>query len=155
MSSLELDHVAISVADARRSRQFYAEVLGLPLVSAMSGDDWDGHPWLLMFFKLDDGRMVALTTFAGVVAEPKSGLPADARHYALATDDLEAWKKKLAQHKIAVREEDHGAQRSLFIEDPDHTVWEITSPASATAFEEDPSEAQHIVERWIAGIEGH
>jgi len=150
MSSLELDHVAIPISDARRSRQFYAEVLGLPLVAAMSGDDWDGHPWLLMFFKLDDGRLVALTAFAGIAAAPKSRLPSDARHYALAPDDLEAWKKKLAKHKIAVREEDHGAQHSLFIEDPDHTVWEITSPASPMAFEEDASEAQDVVERWIA-----
>jgi catechol 2,3-dioxygenase-like lactoylglutathione lyase family enzyme len=150
MSGLSLDHVAIPVSDARRSRQFYGEVLGLPLVSAMSGDDWDGHPWLLMFFKLTDGRLLALTTFAGVGLGPRSKLPADARHYALATDDLAGWRKRLAKHKIAVREEDHGPQRSLFIEDPDHTVWEITSPAGHTAFDEDADDADAVVARWLA-----
>lgn len=150
MSDLELDHVAIPVTDVQRSHQFYAEVLGLPLVSALSGDDWDGYPWLLMFFRLQDGRLLALSKFAGAPAEPRSPLPADARHYALATDDLRAWKKRLAQHKIAVREEDHGPQRSLFIEDPDHTVWEITSPGSPAAFEDDPVQAQAVLARWIA-----
>lgn len=150
MSDLTFDHVAIPITNAQRSRHFYSEVLGLPLVSAMSGDDWEGHPWLLMFFALRDGRMLALTTFAGVPAEQRSALPADARHYALATDDLEAWKHKLAQLEIAFREEDHTTQRSLFIEDPDHTVWEITSPASPNAFRADPSEARAVVARWIA-----
>jgi catechol 2,3-dioxygenase-like lactoylglutathione lyase family enzyme len=150
MSGLTFDHVAIPVSDARRSCQFYREVLGLPLVSAMSGDDWDGHPWLLMFFKLTDGRLLALTAFAGVGLGPRSKLPADARHYALATDDLAAWRTRLAKHEIAVREEDHGPQRSLFIEDPDHTVWEITSPASPVAFSEDAADASAVVERWLA-----
>jgi catechol 2,3-dioxygenase-like lactoylglutathione lyase family enzyme len=151
MRALTLDHVAIPISDARRSRQFYGEVLGLPLVAAMSGDDWDGHPWLLMFFKLGDGRLLALTTFAGVdLGADQPRLPADARHYALATDDLAAWRQRLAEHNIAVREEDHGTQRSLFIEDPDHTVWEITSPASGSGFDEEPAQAQAVVERWLA-----
>jgi catechol 2,3-dioxygenase-like lactoylglutathione lyase family enzyme len=151
MHGLTLDHVAIPISDARRSRRFYGEVLGLPLVAAMSGDDWDGHPWLLMFFKLEDGRLLALTTFAGI--DPDAGvtrLPADARHYALATDDLQAWRLRLAKHNIAIREEDHGTQHSLFIEDPDHTVWEITSPASGRGFAEEPAQAQVVVEQWLA-----
>jgi catechol 2,3-dioxygenase-like lactoylglutathione lyase family enzyme len=151
MSGLSFDHVAIPISDARRSREFYGEVLGLPLVSALSGDDWDGHPWLLMFFELADGRLLALSAFAGVSIEHGPQLPADARHYALATDDLAGWRKRLAEHKIAVREEDHGRQRSLFIEDPDHTVWEITSPASPAAHGEDAEAAAAVVGRWLAG----
>lgn len=151
MHGLTLDHVAIPISDARRSRQFYGEVLGLPLVAAMSGDDWDGHAWLLMFFKLEDGRLLALTTFAGVDADARhTRLPSDARHYALGTGDLQAWRVRLAQHNIAVREEDHGTQRSLFIEDPDHTVWEITSPASRIGFAEETAQAEVVVERWLA-----
>lgn len=150
MSGLRLDHVAIPISDARRSRQFYAEVLGLPLVSALSGEDWDGHAWLLMFFKLTDGRLVALSTFAGVDMDAQSKLPADARHYAFATDDLQMWRERLARHQIAVREEDHGTQHSLFIEDPDHTVWEITSPGSPLTFTEAPTAADAVVERWLA-----
>jgi glyoxylase I family protein len=150
MSGLSFDHVAIPISDARRSRHFYAEVLGLPLIAAMSGEDWDGHAWLLMFFKLTDGRLVALTTFADVDADPRSKLPADARHYALACDDLQAWRQRFAEHQIAVREEDHGTQHSLFIEDPDHTVWEITSSASPAAFIEEPAAADAVIERWLA-----
>jgi hypothetical protein len=116
----------------------------------MSGENWDGHPWLLMFFKLTDGRLVALTTFTGVEVDSASRLPADARHYALASDDLQAWRERLAQHRIAVREEDHGTQHSLFIEDPDHTVWEITSPASPLAFIAEPAAADAVIERWLA-----
>jgi hypothetical protein len=67
------------------------------------------------------------------------------------TDDLAGWRKRLAEHKIAVREEDHGPQHSLFIRRPDYAVWEITSPASRAACSEVAEEAHAVVERWLAG----
>jgi hypothetical protein len=48
-----------------------------------------------------------------------------------------------------VREEDHGTQHSLFVEDPDHTVWEITSPASRLEFTAEPDAADAVIERWL------
>ena len=37
-----LDHVVVPVRDAREARVFYRDRLGLPLVAALSGNDWGG-----------------------------------------------------------------------------------------------------------------
>jgi catechol 2,3-dioxygenase-like lactoylglutathione lyase family enzyme len=41
---LQLDHVALPIREVEASQRFYSEVLGLPLVEALSGDDWEGCP---------------------------------------------------------------------------------------------------------------
>jgi catechol 2,3-dioxygenase-like lactoylglutathione lyase family enzyme len=135
MTYLSFDHAAIPIADVAASRTFYEDVLGLSLHDAMSGGDWGGHPWLLMFYRLNDGRLLALAHFDGARHEHEKGLPADGRHYALATPDLAPWRERLAGHGIEPVEEDHGPQRSLFIRAPEGTAWEITSPGSAAAHE--------------------
>jgi glyoxylase I family protein len=141
---LTLDHVAIPVRDAERSRQFYERVLGLPLVDAMSGDDWEGRPWLLMFFALGDSRQLALASFRGEAPQSERGLPSDARHYALGTRDLEPWRERLRAAGVAYREEDHGAQQSLFVADPDGTVLEITSPPTPELQASDARQRSHV-----------
>lgn len=150
MSSLTLDHVAIPVRDAARSRQFYEDVLGLPLVDAMSGDDWEGVPWLLMFFALQDGGQLALGCFRGARWQPEQGLPSDARHYALRTADLAPWRARLARAGAAFREEDHGAKLSLFVSDPDGTVLEITAPARPELPDESGASSRANAERVVA-----
>jgi len=42
--SLRFDHVAVPVHDAKSAYQLFADTLGLPLVAAHTGDDWDGAP---------------------------------------------------------------------------------------------------------------
>jgi catechol 2,3-dioxygenase-like lactoylglutathione lyase family enzyme len=39
--SLRFDHVAVPVHDAKSAYQLFADTLGLPLLAAYSGDDWD------------------------------------------------------------------------------------------------------------------
>lgn len=150
MTYLSFDHVAIPVADVPASRAFYEDVLGLSLHDALSGDDWDGHAWLLMFYRLNDGRFLALTHFAGADAQPERGLPADARHYALTTPDLAPWRERFATHGITPVEEQHTHQQSLFIRAPEGTMWEITSPGSATALEAGRHPAA-VVKAYLAG----
>ena len=41
---LRFDHLALPVYDAARTLHFYTEVLQLPLVDALSGDDWGASP---------------------------------------------------------------------------------------------------------------
>ena len=129
MSGLSVDHIVIPIRDVAASRAFYESVLGLALHSAVTGDDWEGHPWLMLHYELADGRHIVLTGFKGLKLTPEK-VPLDARHYALSSTDLPGWRSKLKAAKTAFREEEHGPQQSIYFEAPEGTIWEITSPAT-------------------------
>jgi catechol 2,3-dioxygenase-like lactoylglutathione lyase family enzyme len=103
----------------KKSLAFYRDFLGLKLIDADEGDDWGGHRWLMMTFGLSDQRQIALVYLKGAKRGPKSTLPKDARHIALAeTGALDIWRVKLTKAKVAHWEELHGDRRSLYFEDP-------------------------------------
>jgi len=132
-AELSFDHVAIPVGDAAATYDFYSKVLGLHLLDAFEGDDWGGFPWLMMIFAAADNRQLAFIAFAGG-KQGKSDLPGDSRHYAFSVPDqarLTAWKRKLAAADVKFTEEDHGTQHSIYFEDPNGVVLEITAPPSA------------------------
>ena len=62
---LRFDHFALRVADAAHARDLFGNVLGLPLLAAHSGDNWDGAPWLMMIYELPGGGQMALCALAG------------------------------------------------------------------------------------------
>ncbi len=150
-AALALDHIAYPVGDAAATLHFYRDVLGLPLVQAFAGDDWGGHPWLMMIFALGDGRQLALSALQGSKAGDDGTLPPDVRHVSLTVADeeaLAAWRDRLAAHDVAHWEEDHGAQTSLYFTDPSNVILEITTPASQNAQEPDP-DAEAVVTAWL------
>lgn len=149
MSGLSFDHLAIPVSDLAAARGFYEGVLGLELVGGWAGDDWEGYPWVMALYALADGRQLALTSFRGAPREPKSHLPTDARHHALAADAIDPWRAWLKAAEIDWREEDHGPQFSLYFEDPDGNVWEITTPPTSATLAPDP-DAARVLDAWIA-----
>lgn len=147
---LSFDHVAIPVRDAAATHKFYAEVLGLPLIEAHEGDDWGGFPWLMMIFAAADDRQLAFIAFKGG-KDGKTNLPNDARHYAFSLPTkarLNAWKKELAAAGVKVSEEDHGSQRSIYFEDPNGVMLEITAPASRSNAKANGRASQTIAE-WV------
>ena len=149
-AALDLDHVALAVHDARASLAFYRDVLGLTLVSALSGDDWGGYPWLMMIFDDGNGRQLALTALAGAPRPPAPAVK-DVVHYGFAVDSLAslaAWKGRLRAAAVAFTEEDHGGgQQSVYFTDPDGTTLEITlRPRGAPASDD----AAAVVERFLA-----
>jgi catechol 2,3-dioxygenase-like lactoylglutathione lyase family enzyme len=148
---LRFDHLALPVFDAAATYRFYTEVLQLPLVHALSGGDWGGKPWLMMFFGTGSGQLLALCALRGAERPPADGLPADVRHYAFCVEsaaEQEAWRTRLRRHAIPFTEEDHGRQHSLYFSDPNGILLEVTTPASAVPAKVDAHAAQ-LVERWI------
>lgn len=147
MSPLAFDHIAIPVADAAAARKLFGTVLGLPLIAAYSGEEWSGSPWLMMIYGLEGGGQIALCALAGKRPGPK---PAeDLPHYAFAVRNqgtLAKWRRKLADAGYAVRDEDHGRQRSIYFEDDGGTTWEITAPPSRNEASRD---ANDVVARWL------
>jgi len=149
---LTLDHVVFPVWDAEASLRFYGETLGLPLIAAITGDDWGGKPWLMMVFALGEGRELVLTALRGAERPPPDGLAADVRHYAFAVAsrrEQEAWRARLAAAGVAVRDEDHGEQQSIYFEDPNGVVLEITTPPTRTQPFPKPA-ALERAHAWIA-----
>jgi catechol 2,3-dioxygenase-like lactoylglutathione lyase family enzyme len=150
--ALRLDHLALPVFDAAATYRFYSEVLELPLVDAMSGDDWGGRPWLMMFFATGSSQLLALCALRGAQPAPRDDLPEDVRHYAFSVESAalqEQWKARLRRHGVPFSEEDHGRQHSIYFRDPNGIVLEVTTPASIAAATTDP-QARQRVERWIA-----
>jgi catechol 2,3-dioxygenase-like lactoylglutathione lyase family enzyme len=150
---LSLDHVVFPVRDAGATLAFYRELLGLPLTGQMSGEDWDGYRYLMMFFGLGGGSELVCVALKGAPDPPVDARPKDARHYAFCAENAEAydgWKRRLAQADVASWEERHGEQHSLYFEDPDGIVLEITWPPTQAGEGEDP-EAVTEVMRWLAG----
>lgn len=147
---LAVDHVLLPATDAAATSRFYGEVLGLPLVGALSGDDWEGAAWLMMAFGLADGRQIVLTAFRGRATVPPRAWPADVPHHAFSVasrEELATWRERLTAAGVEIRAEDHGSQESIYFEDPSGNTLEITAPPSATTSD---ASAVVTVERWIA-----
>ena len=148
---LRFDHLALPVYDAARTLHFYTEVLQLPLVDALSGDDWGGKPWLMMFFGTGGGQLLALSALAGTQPPRPDGLPADVRHYAFSVSsgaEQEQWKERLRRHGVAFSEEDHGKQHSIYFSDPNGIVLEVTTPPSSAPLQPAAPAAQRV-QAWI------
>ena len=146
--ALALDHVAIPIVDARGSHRFYSEILGFELVDALSGDDWNGKPWLMMIFGVPDGKQLALVAFRGGKPAEREG---DERHYAfaVATDaDQAEWRARLEANGVEVREENHGTQRSIYFSDPNGITLEITTPPTPKTAKTN-AEAKDVVWEWV------
>jgi catechol 2,3-dioxygenase-like lactoylglutathione lyase family enzyme len=149
---LRLDHVVFPVWDAKESLAFYRDVMGFPLVQSLSGDDWGGYPWLMMIFAPGDGREIVLVALKGARKPKPDGLARDTRHLAFAESSLSAlgkWRKKLKAAGVDFREENHGTQQSLYFEDPNGVVLEVTAPPSRTE-KSTRKKALAMAERWIA-----
>ena len=148
---LRMDHVVFPVWDAKASLTFYTEVMGFALVDAVSGPDWGGYPWLMMIFAPGDGRELVLVSLKGATKPKPSPLARDVRHFAFAENSLAAlakWRRKLQAGGVAYWEETHGKQKSIYFEDPDGTVLEVTAPPSKAA-SQTKREALERARAWI------
>ena len=150
---MRLDHLVIPVFRADAALDFYSQTLGLPLVDAFGGEDWEGYPWLMMVFGLADGRHLVLVALKGADNPGRGDIPEDSRHYAFSVEagELDAWRTRLTAAGVAFREEQHGPSNSLYFSDPDGTVLEIAAPPSHTPFGPPDPQALARAKAWIAG----
>jgi len=145
---LRFDHVAVPVHDAKSACHLFADTLGLPLVAAHTGDDWDGAQWLMMIFGLAEDGQVALCARQG--AKKARQQASDLPHFAFATTgkaQLAVWERKLQDAGFEIRHEDHGDQQSIYFEDRSGLTWEITTARKGSTVDPD---ARATVDEWIA-----
>ena len=129
--ALNIDHIVYPTWNAEACLAFYCDVMGLVLADTLSGDDWGGYPWLMLFFRAGDGREIVRVALRGAEPPARDALPPDMRHLAFAENsvaDLQRWREKLCAANVKFWEETHGARQSIYFEDPDGMVLEVTAP---------------------------
>ncbi|MGA7713794.1 MAG: VOC family protein [Rhizomicrobium sp.] len=152
--ALKIDHIVFPCWNPSASLGFYRDVMDFALVDTMSGEDWGGYPWLMMFFHAGDGREIVLVALRGAKRPKHDGLPRDVRHLAFAEKSiaaLQTWRKKLRAADVKFTEETHGRQRSLYFQDPDGTMLEITAPPTRVGKTANRN-AMASVKNWIKGV---
>lgn len=137
---------ALHVEDLGRARQFYQDVLGLPL---MAGDqrfcafDVAGRDVLLLFRK--GGTPGPVSTPGGVIP-PHGGEGRLHVAFAVNRDELEMWQARLGERGVAIesRVEWQRGGRSIYFRDPDGHLLEYL------AMLDDPPRPELGIVAWSA-----
>lgn len=160
-----LHHHAYVVRDQEKNRQFFEDVLGIPLTATWCEKHF--NPWVgrevafcHTFYSLGDGGALAFFSFADdeVYRETQAEKPAEIRnfdHVAFKVDE-DAYRELVSRARsagIAVRETDHGYCRSMYAESPDGLIVEFTvdSPQASEIDAVRRADAHAELTRWMAG----
>jgi catechol 2,3-dioxygenase-like lactoylglutathione lyase family enzyme len=136
---LRLHHNAYVCADQERTRHFYEDILGMPLLATWIEEaefpEFPGRrqSYCHTFFGMGDGGALAFFNFA----DPEAAAAYKARsqprfvHIALAVTEAAQAEmlKRIRKAGLAVREADHGYCKSIYVEDPDGLAVEFTADA--------------------------
>lgn len=120
-----IHHVALICSDYQRSKQFYSETLGLPILAEhyrAARQSWK------LDLQLPDGSQLELFSFVGAPPRPSRPEALGLRHLAFAVTDLDAWLGYLQQQGVAtepVRVDEYTGKRFTFFQDPDGLPLEL------------------------------
>ena len=156
----QLSHTAVRVMDMRKTRAFYEDLLGLPMISSQIADfdvvTGEKSNYIHCFFEMADGASLAFFQFEegfrGALAEHTDdpferhlGLRADSIEY---VDDLYLRAKAAGVNCYIV---DHDWCYSLYMIDPDGETVEVTlHRPSADVVLDQPDVARERLEHWLA-----
>lgn len=160
---LRLHHHAYTTDDHEKNRQFYEDILGLPLRAMwiereqIDGEDVElGHA----FYELGDGSSLAFFNFA----DPKKQRRWKAKEQSLfihisllveasTQSEIEA---RLVAADLKPFMMDHGFCRSLYIRDPNGLMLEFTvdHDEAQAMYEERARSARRDLENWTGGQRG-
>jgi glyoxylase I family protein len=160
-----LHHHAYVVKDQEKNRQFFEDVLGIPLTATWCEKHFS--PWVNRevafchtFYSLGDGGALAFFSFADdeVYRKCQSEKPPEIGsfdHIAFKVDDG-TYNELLERIRAAgkdVRETDHGYCRSMYIPSPDGLIMEFTvdAPDAEAVGELRKKDAHSELARWMAG----
>lgn len=121
MTIVELNHIAIYVADVKRSSDFYREVLQLASIPRPAFN-FPGA-----WFRLGSNQELHLIADHGGPFVPSH----DRNHFALRVNDLDAWERHLERvgTDFAVKKKRPDGAWQVFLQDPDgHRIELFTAP---------------------------
>lgn len=120
-----IHHVALICSDYNRSKRFYSETLGLPILAEhyrAARQSWK------LDLQLPDGSQLELFSFVGAPPRPSRPEAQGLRHLAFAVTDLDAWLAYLQQQGVTtepVRVDEYTGKRFTFFQDPDGLPLEL------------------------------
>jgi glyoxylase I family protein len=159
-----LHHTAYTTKDMEKTRKFYENVIGLPLVATWSESDklfGKMRTYCHCFFGLADGGALAFFQFADKRDEQKfspSVPPTPFHHIALKVD--KATQRAIEQRIKTAGYKDpdtfvleHGYCRSVYIRDPNGLLLEFTLDAlnAHRIARNRKADARATLERWLQG----
>lgn len=147
-----LHHFAYRCRDAEETRNFYEDILGLPLVHIVRADKVPSTgeycPFVHLFFQMKDGSHIAFFDLGdNQKAEPSPNTPAWVNHLALGVDNLEALEKA----KSALEAEgfpilgitDHKFIKSIYMFDPNGIRLELTTDIGLEDYKSEKLQSAH------------
>ncbi|MEG0007874.1 MAG: VOC family protein [Aeromonas sp.] len=120
-----IHHVAIIASDYERSRHFYHQLLGLPILAETLREA--RQSWKLDL-ALPDGSQLELFSFPAPPARPSRPEACGLRHLAFRVTDLDGVITHLQRHGISVEEirvDELTGRRFTFFADPDGLPLEL------------------------------
>lgn len=159
-----LHHTAYTTKDMEKTRAFYEEIIGLPLIATWSeSDEMFGkvRTYCHCFFGLGDGGALAFFQFADPSDQQTFSLPiaeTPFHHIALKVDpETQAAIEQRIQN-AGYKEPDtfvieHGYCRSLYVKDPNGMILEFTrdAPNAEQITKERQADAHATLARWLNG----
>ncbi len=166
MSASRLHHTAYVTKDLRATAAFYEQLIGLPLVATWcEADELFGklRTYCHCFFGLDDGSALAFFQFAEASDAAEFGPPMPpspfhhiALHVTPAVQDAVAGRLAAAGYEAPrTYVLEHGYCRSLYVEDPNGMILELTADTPEAVAEPIVAatrrDAHRELDRWLAG----
>lgn len=164
MLPLRLHHTAYVTRDQEKTRRFYEDVIGLPLVATWcESDELFGkvRTYCHTFYGLADGGALAFFQFADPADQEEFGprMPVSPFHHialAVAADTQAAIEGRIAAAGIQPPDTyvlEHGYCRSVYITDPNGLILEFTvdHPQADAIARDRRSDAHRSLQRWLAG----
>jgi catechol 2,3-dioxygenase-like lactoylglutathione lyase family enzyme len=147
-----LYHFAFPCRDAEQTRQFYEDILGLPLVHCMEVDSvpssGESGPYAHIFFGMGDGSFLAFFDLGkGEMPLPSPNVPSWVQHLALevgSVGEVQAMQERIQAAGIEVKGlVDHEFIKSIYFFDPNGLRLEITARTEEPGFLETAARESH------------
>lgn len=159
-----LHHTAYVTQDQEKTRQFYEDVIGLPLLATWcESDELFGkvRTYVHTFFGIGDGGALAFFQFADPADQAEFGpkMPFTPFHHIalhVEEDSQKQIEERIAKAGIRPPQTfvlEHGYCRSVYVTDPNGLILEFTRdhPDAARINDARRKDAHGELKRWLAG----
>lgn len=119
MNLTGIHHVAIICSDYKISKEFYANLLGFPVIREVYRKERDSYK---LDLALPDGTQLELFSFPNAPVRPSYPEAQGLRHLAFQTIDIDVAVKELEEKGVeveSIRTDEHTNMRFTFFSDPD------------------------------------